>query len=911
MTEHFQLDNGVHVVCEERPGTRKVSMQFVIGYGSDHEQVDENGLTFLTQEVVNGGTKTRSRNELADIIENSGASLVTVTSGDKTRFGITSLADDAEDLFDVLSDVILNPAYEQAEIDTTKEQIKSWIDSEAQSPNKQAAKLFAQAAFKGQAAAEDSMGTKDRVDAFTRDQIIQKHADLLSCPENICISFAGDITTEKAKAMAEQYFGHLQSVTEKPELDVEFIGGDNRQETDSAQLNLILGFEAPSFHDDDRYAAYILNQILGGGMSFPLFIEVREKRGLVYSVQSQYAPDATTGKFVIAAGTGKGQAAELLDTTFGIFEQFMKDGFTDDQIKMVADKLHAGRIGGLETILGASKSNASSILDHGEIKDFDEVYEKLRAVTSEDLKKLCHKMFSGGKYAFGGFGPLDTMPTEDEIKAKMQKIADLYVPDANAPAAPKLTDKPLPFTPKTGLAEPQVTELANGMKVVSVEQAGPLACGAWVGAGSIHETEALSGATHMNEHMMFKGTPSFPAGSIDTYVEQDLGGHLNAYTSKDQTCYYFYDLKAEALSGVLDLCGEMVFEADIAEVEFDGHTITDDKGQPKKMKGERDVVIEEIKRSNDSLMSVLWDTVYKTAYPDQPQGWPILGTEDGLRAMTSQMLRDYRDEFYVPNNVVFSAAGPIKHEDFVDMVEKKFGQMPQSSFPATQPPVYKGGVAYTEMSAAQLCNYSVTVETVDAGHDDSVVYNMLASIVGQGETARLKEKLVYQDKLTSVVAAFQQEYAHCGHFTIFSYATADKAKQIHEAIYATLRDTVGTITQDDLDKVKKRFELMAISEYEKNRAACDTMGSELIETGRVTDLETQLENISNVTLDDLNDALEHILSADPTVAAVVPKGTDLSLLPDEQEVLVVRDQYKFPGSGAGNSVVPGINPPQP
>jgi len=905
MIEHFQLDNGIHVVCEEIPESQKVGVQIRIGYGSAHESIDENGLTFLMQESANGGTATRTRKQISEETESRGASLSTETKRTCTEFSISCLDRYIDDLFAVLADVTLNPKFDAVEIEKTKARIEQWIDAKNQNPDARAGSQLFEAVFSGQAAGAETMGSKDLVASFTPEQVAEKHKALLSSPEDICISFAGDIKVEKAKELAERYFKDLKPAQEvKHTLNLEFVGQDMRDEQDNEQLNLLFAMKAPPVSDDKRYAAMLLKQLLSGGMSSPLFTEVRDKRGLVYSVHSSYYPVGDAALFFIGAGTGKGNAGELLDTVFMIFDDFIKKGFEQDDIDRAVESLKRGLDAMDEGIYGKAVSNASQILRHGRTVSTPEIYQKLKNVTSEDIQQVLAEMLQSGEYAFSGVGPHDTMLSEDDIRVNMEAIGSGFKASQNKALA-KTQDKAQadeikPFTSEFGKA-PQITELPNGLKVMTSERPGTLSCGAWVGAGAIHETPELNGATHMNEHMMFKGTPSYPAGTIDKTIESEMGGHLNAYTSKDQTAYYFYNLLPEHLEKVIDICGEMVFQANIDEEEFDGKTITNPDGTKVKMKGERDVVIEEIGMYNDDVGSRAMYLVSEATYPDQPQGRPILGTEASLRAMTSQMLRDYRDQFYVPNNVVFSAAGPIKHADFVKCIEDKFSALPQVDFPAYEEPVYKGGTVFREMKDAKLCNFVLTTPSVPATHEASAAYTMLAMILGTGESSRLSQKIVDELGLTADIGGYNMQYRQCGDFHIAADVKAENVKPVLETIYAELNRACADITDEELQKVKIMAEVGTINKYEKNQSACDSMGRKYMKTGKLQSLEETLAEINAVTVDDVKDALKSILEFAPTVTAIVPEGTDHSLLPSNEEVLVMRDRHRFQGGRLGAS----------
>jgi len=891
MAKVLRLTNGVTVICEERPNAGKVAMQVSFKSGGMHEPAAENGLTNLMQEATQGGTTTRSREEISESIEAKGGGLVSEALRTGTYFATETLARNAGETFAVIADVLRNPVFEQEEIDTTKSIIAQGLAQKAQNPSAVANKLLLNVAFGNQSYGLDPAGDESKLQGFTRDQVVEKHRQLLADPSNIIVSFAGDIDAQTAEKMVQDAFGDLPPAAAKvPAPKLSFTGGDTRVAADNEQLNLYFSFPAPAVVDADRYAVLLLKEALSGGMSSPLFQEIREKRGLVYTVGAQYSAQETGGMFSVVAGTGKGNAGELMNVTFDLLGGIIRDGFDSEALEQARERILRKGKDARETAKDAADANLTQFANFGRLIDPAETEARLKAVTNDDIRRVCADFLKDGKYALAGVGPLDTLPSEAEIKTLMAAQLDgVIVPQAPV-AAPILQGNFTGAAQKTdAAAAPQITTLANGMTIITVERSGNLSCGAWVGAGSDHETEALNGATHMNEHMMFKGTPNYPAGSIDRIVEGELGGNLNAYTTRDKTCYYFYSLKPDALEKVVDICGEMVFKADIDHTEFDGRTVTRPDGTSVKNKGERDVVIEELRRSNDNVRDRRMDALMQTAYPDQPHGWTILGPEKTLRALTVEQLRAYRDEFYAPNNVIFCAVGPVKHEDFVAVVEQKFGNMPANSFPPLPVPDYKGGTAVDEMPGAKLCNVALAAPAVAKTDPDFYAYMALANILGQGMSSRLYKDAVLERDLTSSIGAGVMDFRNAGTFLIVMSAKAENVKPVIDAAYNGLRSATSGITAEELAKAKTSMEMDALSSLESNGDACNEYAVNAQAFGRLVLPADISAEIQKVTIADVERVAQKMLAANPTAAMIVPKGTDRSLLPRHDEVVAMRD----------------------
>lgn len=892
MTKTFRLPNGLTCVVEERPQTGKVAMQVHVKLGAGSEAADEHGLTGLMQEASLGGTQTRSRANIADAVEAKGGAIGAGATRHASVFKASALARNAKETFEVLSDVVRNPAFAAEEVEKAKDQILQSLLQDEEEPRKQALNRLFSSAFQGQSLGRATDGTAQSVSGFTSAQLHARHAQLLAHPENIVVSFAGDIDEKTARQLVEDAFGDVKPAASPAALPVPvFTGGDTREERDYEQLNLYVAFPAPARGDADAFAAMMLEELLAGGMSSPLFQEIREKRGLVYTVGADYADLEKAGLFVVSAGTGKGNAGELMKVTFDVLGGIAKNGFDDVAREKAADRIIRHMKEMQEKAGAAASDNAAEMLSDKRLIPLEEYEARLKAVSADDIRRVCINMLKDGVYALGAVGPLDTLPSESDIKTLMQaSVKGLVAPAA---VARNITfTVPAAQTQSAQAGDPKITILKNGMTVVTLERAGNLSCGAWVGAGSDHETPALNGATHMNEHMMFKGTPSYPAGAIDRIVETELGGSLNAYTTRDKTCYYFFSLLPDALEKVVDICGEMVFKATLDNGEFDGKTTLAQDGKAVKNKGERDVVIEELRRSNDNVEDRAVNLLMETAYPNQPHGWTILGPENTLRALTVEQLAAYRDEFYVANNVVFCAVGPVRHEDFVEIVERKYGAMPHTPFAPLPAPVYQGGTVATEADGARLCTVMLAAPGAAKADADTYAYAALGAILGDGMSSRLYRALVDGAQLTADVETFNMDFKNAGTFMVIAATEAEKVKPLIEGIYAVLRDTADTLTQSELDKAKAMMEMGLISGMEANRDACDGIAVDVYDHGRVLTLKEISDAIAKLTVEDVKRAARKILSANPTAAVVAPKGTDAALLPIHAEVVAARDVKK-------------------
>ncbi len=221
-----------------------------------------------------------------------------------------------------------------------------------------------------------------------------------------------------------------------------------------------------------------------------------------------------------------------------------------------------------------------------------------------------------------------------------------------------------------------LTRLPSGLTVVTerMERVETVSLGAYVATGSRHETEAENGVSHFLEHMAFKGTERRSAADIAEEIEA-VGGHLNAYTAREQTAYYAKVLKED-----------VALAADII-----GDILTHSTFEPEELERERGVILQEIGQANDTPDDIIFDRFQEAAYPDQPLGRPVLGQEQGIRDMPRATLTGYMRRHYAAPNVVVAAAGALQHDRIVELVQTHFADLANDSVPAALAGHYDGG----------------------------------------------------------------------------------------------------------------------------------------------------------------------------------------------------------------------------
>lgn len=388
---------------------------------------------------------------------------------------------------------------------------------------------------------------------------------------------------------------------------------------------------------------------------------------------------------------------------------------------------------------------------------------------------------------------------------------------------------------------------------------------------------------------MFKGTPSFPAGKLDVLVEKEWGGQTNAYTSLDRTCYYLENLEAASLDTALHACGELAFMANIDHEPFDGAIVVKEDGTTEKIKGERDVVLQEIRDSAEELSSRQGEKMLSMAYPNQPHGKTVLGPAEVVSRLTFEDMRAYRDTYYVPNNAVFCAVGPVKHADVVASITNKFGALTARNFPDTPLPVYVGNTQVIKSDRVETTTVFLAAEGKPLGHKVEAALNALGMLMTSGDSSRLYNDLVNEKEACLTLFSGCESYRSAGFFVTAFVAEAENIQTIIGETFKEIRSLSENVSDEKLDEIKIMMEFDLIAQQEKNSSACDFYACAVQDYGRLMTMQDMVAEIRAITVDDIKAAAKSVLASNPTACIMTPENTPPQYLPTHQTIVELRD----------------------
>lgn len=411
------LPSGLRVVTDPMATVESASLGVWVDAGTRHEPAEVNGISHLLEHMAFKGTERRSARDIAEEMDAVGGHLNAYTARDHTAYYAKVLKEDTGLALDIVADILQHSTLDAEELAREQDVVVQEIGQANDTPDDIIFDHFQATAYPGQPLGRPVLGTEPLVRAMGRDTILSYMREHYSAPRMV-LAAAGRIDHDSLVAEAERAFAHLSTAADvKPERAA-YMGGDFREERDIEQVNLVLGFDGVSYDDPDYYAASVLSTLLGGGMSSRLFQEVREKRGLVYSIYSFTSSYADGGLFGIYAGTGEDEVTELVPV---MCDEVVKvlDGVSDAELQRARAQLKASILMSLESTSSRCEQLARQILVYGRPIPTAEVVEKVEAIDNAEIMRVARRLFST-KPTIAAIGPLAQVESYDQIAARLK-----------------------------------------------------------------------------------------------------------------------------------------------------------------------------------------------------------------------------------------------------------------------------------------------------------------------------------------------------------------------------------------------------------------------------------------------------------------------------------------------------------
>ena len=417
--QQHTLPNGFRIVTEHMPGLKSASIGIWVLAGGRHERAEQNGIAHFLEHMAFKGTKTRTALQIAEAIEDVGGYINAYTSREMTAYYVRLLEDDVALGLDVVADILLNPVFDPSEIEVERGVILQEIGQALDTPDDIIFDWLQEAAYPDQALGRTILGAAERVSAFQRDDLsgfVVEHYG----PGQMILSAAGAVDHDAIVAQATDLFGHLSAVVRPADLlqPARFAGSERREIKKLEQVHFALALEGPDYRDPAIYTAQVYAAALGGGMSSRLFQEIREKRGLCYTIFAQAGAHEDTGMTTIYAGTSAGQIAELVQVTVDEMKRAADDIDTAEVARARA-QMKAGMLMGLESPSNRAERLARMLSIWDRIPSIDEVIQHIDAVTTGDVREFAGRMVGQAGTALALYGPAKAAPSLEALRARL------------------------------------------------------------------------------------------------------------------------------------------------------------------------------------------------------------------------------------------------------------------------------------------------------------------------------------------------------------------------------------------------------------------------------------------------------------------------------------------------------------
>ena len=402
------LPNGLTVLTERMDHLRSVAMGVWIKSGSRCEAPEINGISHFVEHMLFKGTRSRSAQRIAREMDSIGGNLDAFTSKETICFNVKSLSDHVPIALDILTDLVMNPTFAPPDIERERGVILEEIKIDEDNPDVLVHELFTQSFWKGHPLGKPILGTTETVARLGQQQLFAYHGDCFH-GGNMVFSAAGNLDHDRFTAAVAEKFAAL-------------AGGDAPQEQSAPepsaritlrnkkaleQVQICLGVPSPPITDESRYAALILNTILGGGVSSRLFQTIREERGLAYSIYSDLSPYRDTGNLCVYAGTSTNKALEVVDLVLAEFRSLKEAQVAEEELTRAKDQVKGNILLGLESSNARMANLARQEMYFHQFFSAEEVIARIEEVTADHVQAMAHRLFQPESIAVTLLGRLD------------------------------------------------------------------------------------------------------------------------------------------------------------------------------------------------------------------------------------------------------------------------------------------------------------------------------------------------------------------------------------------------------------------------------------------------------------------------------------------------------------------------
>ena len=403
------LPNGLRLLTERMPHVRSVSIGVWLARGSRHEPLEHAGIAHFVEHMLFKGTATRSAEDIARTMDSIGGHTDAFTSKEYAGYYLKVLDEHVPLAVNVLSDIILRPAFDEADIQREKKVVLEEIKMVEDMPDELVHEIFSEHLWENHPLGRSIIGTPESVGALSQEVLRRYHGGTYVAP-NLIVAAVGNIEHEQVRALIEGAFGDLRApatpIIEEPPSVVPHVIVRNK---DLEQSHVCLGTTGYRQDHANRFASYALNTVLGGSMSSRLFQNVREKRGLAYAVASSLHAFRDAGALTIYAGCANESVSELIDVVVGEIRRLKSEPIDDDELRRTKDHIKGSLVLGLESTSSRMSNLARQEMYFDRQFSLDETLQSIEAVTRDDVSRVTDELFAPAGLAATVLGAVNGM----------------------------------------------------------------------------------------------------------------------------------------------------------------------------------------------------------------------------------------------------------------------------------------------------------------------------------------------------------------------------------------------------------------------------------------------------------------------------------------------------------------------
>jgi predicted Zn-dependent peptidase len=403
-----KLPNGLTVITEQMQHIRSASIGIWLQTGSRDEAPEWNGISHFIEHMVFKGTKHRTAEQIAREVDSIGGNMDAFTAKECICFNVKVLDEHVPTALDILSDLVLNPVFDASDIARERGVIMEEIKMDEDNPDYLVHEIFTQNFWKDHPLGKPILGTKETVKRFDREPVLDAYAHRFA-PGNIIVSAAGNLDHDAFVDLVTKHFEHMKPMSNgfhsaAPKIQSRIT---LRNKKALEQVQLCLGVPAHPIAHEKRHAGYILNTLLGGGMSSRLFQNIRERQGLAYSIYSDLNPYRDTGCLAVYAGTSLASAAKVVQSVVSEFRKLKTEMVTEEELRRSKAQLKGSLMLSLESSTSRMSNLARQEMYFDHFYDLDELIQRIEAVSAQDLIDLANEFFKTESVAVTALGNLN------------------------------------------------------------------------------------------------------------------------------------------------------------------------------------------------------------------------------------------------------------------------------------------------------------------------------------------------------------------------------------------------------------------------------------------------------------------------------------------------------------------------